>query len=212
MKATRDAAPPRGGLPFTVPARPDPIVLKPKFDYAQMPGDIAAEAQAVADRIRDRLNAAIYDTGRDLLRIKDRLPHGSFGPWLKAEFGLSERTALNYMNAAKLVDEKSATVADLPPGIVYQLAAPSAPLEVVEAIIHEAEAGTVPDATEVRHRITEAREAQRQAAVKARKTPEQIKKEQRTHAAAETVTRSGSRNSSARRNNGTRRPMSPVNS
>jgi hypothetical protein len=84
------------------------------FDYAALPPDVVTEAQGAAERIRTRIRAAIVDVGADLIGVKDRLPHGAFSVWLKAEFGMTERTAQNYMSAAALAG-KYETVSVLPP-------------------------------------------------------------------------------------------------
>jgi Protein of unknown function (DUF3102) len=54
---------------------------------------------------------AVIETGRDLVAIKEKMPHGDFQLWIDAEFQMSPRTAENYMNAAKFVEGKNATVA-----------------------------------------------------------------------------------------------------
>ena len=72
------------------------------FNYAGLSAEIAVEARAAAARIKARMHAAVINVGADLTLIKDRLPHGEFGKWLKAEFNLTERTTQNYMNAAAL--------------------------------------------------------------------------------------------------------------
>ena len=61
---------------------------------------------ASADRIRERVKKTvedIIDVGNDLLAVKEALPHGQFGPWLKAEFGWSERSAQNFMSRGRAV-------------------------------------------------------------------------------------------------------------
>jgi hypothetical protein len=57
----------------------------------------------------------------------ERLGHGNFLPWIEAEFGMSEWTARNFMRVAEEFGGKSGTVPDLPPTVLYQLAAPSTP-------------------------------------------------------------------------------------
>lgn len=66
--------------------------------------DSASQFATVADRIRERTQRGVLlfiENGRDLICVKKQMPHGYFGPWLKREFGWSERTAQNYMNAAE---------------------------------------------------------------------------------------------------------------
>lgn len=86
--------------------------------------------------------------GLALKRQKDRLPHGMFGPWIEAEFGMSDQTARNFMNVAKVYADKSQTVGDLAPRALYELAAPSTPPEVrdqVEALVIDGQKVTAAD-------------------------------------------------------------------
>src|SRR3954447_12951496 len=85
-----------------------------KFDYGILEMVSADQARSAAERIRRRTWDSYIENGRDLIAIKALLDHGAFGRWLKAEFGMSERTAQNLMNAAELVDGKSAIVSVLP--------------------------------------------------------------------------------------------------
>jgi len=68
------------------------------------------------------LREDIIEIGRDLLAVKASLPHGSFLPWIEAEFGMSERSARNFMAVAERYAGKSAIVADLNPTALYALA------------------------------------------------------------------------------------------
>lgn len=131
------------------------------FDYGALPTDIGAEAKAAAGEIRELLNRTIFEVGAALARIKDRLPHGQFGRWLAAEFGLTERSAQNYMNAAALV-AKSETVSVLQPKTVYLLASPSTPEPTRQEIIERFDAGEpIPDRT-VKEMIGQAKDRQKQ--------------------------------------------------
>jgi hypothetical protein len=117
------------------------------FDYTILSPDMADEARAAVVRIKDRLRTASYETGRDLIAIKAKLPHGSFGLWVNAEFGLSIRMAENYMAAARFLEGKSENVSFLPPSAIYPLAAPNASPEVVREVLEQVDAGvrvTVP--------------------------------------------------------------------
>jgi len=110
------------------------------FDYSALPPDVAEEARATAHHVRERTRAAIIETGRDLRRIKARLRHGLFLKWIDAEFGMTPRTAQNYMAAAALV-EKNEIVSHLPPTSVVQLAAPSTPKSAHKEVVRRLEAG-----------------------------------------------------------------------
>jgi hypothetical protein len=100
-----------------------------------------------------RRRAAIIDTGRDLLTIKEQLDHGLFGAWLEAEFGMSRRSAQNYMSAALQFDGKSETVSHLPARAIYQLSSASTPEPVREELISRLQTGERVKADEIRHRI-----------------------------------------------------------
>lgn len=115
------------------------------FDYSPLDTKIAEKARSTADRIRERLTKTLEDlieVGNDLLAVKEALPHGQFGPWLRAEFGWAERTARNFMSVAERFG-KSARVAKLTidPTAAYLLAAASAPDEARQTAVERAEAG-----------------------------------------------------------------------
>ena len=106
---------------------------------------IAEKVRSSAERIRERVKKTvenIIEVGNELLAVKESLDHGHFLPWLKAEFGWSERTARNFMAIAEHFG-KSAKFADLPiqPSAAYLLAAPAVPDEAREAAIEKAKAG-----------------------------------------------------------------------
>ncbi|WP_198023929.1 DUF3102 domain-containing protein [Mesorhizobium sp. LNHC221B00] len=90
--------------------------------------DNDAQFASIADRIRTRTHRGVLmlvENGRDLITVKKKMEHGRFGDWLKREFGWSERTAQNYMNASRAFDELAArgcapeSVALLPPTALY---------------------------------------------------------------------------------------------
>lgn len=113
------------------------LLIQASFDYDALPSETAQELRLSAERIRLRLKRTAEDIiaiGQDLRDAKDRLSHGQFGPWLDAEFGMTDRTALNFMNVANRFGGKSETVSDLPIRALYLLAAPSTSDEIVAAV------------------------------------------------------------------------------
>ena len=123
------------------------LSLQAAFDYTALPETIASEARRAAERVRERMRGAVIDVGVELARIKEQLPHGQFGRWLAAEFGLTERTAQNYMAAAALA-AKYETVSVLRPKTLYVLAGPSTPDTVRQDIVDRLSAGeTLSDST-----------------------------------------------------------------
>ena len=66
------------------------------FNYGLLETKVAEQAQAAAMRIREKAKRTIEDiieVGKDLLAVKEALPHGAFGKWLSAEFDWGERMA-----------------------------------------------------------------------------------------------------------------------
>lgn len=111
------------------------------FSYAQLSRDDEVSARADAELIKHRLRRTAEDVieiGLALIRQKGRLPHGAFIPWIESEFGMSERSARRIMSVADRFAGKTASLADLKPEALYELAAPSTPPEVradVEALL-----------------------------------------------------------------------------
>ncbi len=119
-----------------------PVVVG--FNYDLLEAKVAERVRSSADRIRERVKKTVEDiieVGNDLLAVKEALEHGHFGPWLKAEFGWSERTAQNFMSVAERF--KSAKFAELPiqPSAAYLLAAPTVPDEARQVAVEKAQAG-----------------------------------------------------------------------
>ena len=118
------------------------------------------EVGAIADRIRARVRRTAEDiiaVGHDLTKVKAQLGHGKFLDWIDREFGMSERSARNYMAVATWAEGKSATVADLAPSTLYRLAAPSTPEDIGEEVITRAEKGENIKAAEVKRQIQKAK-------------------------------------------------------
>jgi hypothetical protein len=122
------------------------LVVRKSFDYASLDAGMAAQVQTAAHRIRQRIKQSmeiLVAVGNDLLAVKQVLPHGSFGPWMRTEFGWAERTARNLMRVAQRFGPKSAILADLPidATAAYLLAAPSVPDEAIVAALDRAQNG-----------------------------------------------------------------------
>jgi hypothetical protein len=145
------------------------------FNYKLLEPVVSVKVRCCADRIRRRIKQAVEDiieVGNDLLAVKEALEHGQFGPWLKAEFGWSERTAQNFMSVAERFN--SANFAELPiqPSAAYLLAAPAVPDEARQVAVEKAEAGeeiTFATAREIVAEAKKKRRPRRQKAVPADK-------------------------------------------
>jgi gas vesicle protein len=139
-----------------------PVVVG--FNYDLLEAKVAEKVRSSADRIRERVKKTVEDiieVGNDLLAVKEALEHGHFGPWLKAEFGWSERTAQNFMSVAERF--KSAKFAELPiqPSAAYLLAAPAVPDEARQVAIEKAEAGEEITFSTAREIVAEAKKKKR---------------------------------------------------
>jgi hypothetical protein len=136
-------------------------IYGPEFDYAALDPDIASKAKDAARHIHSILRQTtmgVIVTGERLKTIKDLLPHGQFTPWLAAEFGMSDRAARLYMNAADFAAGKTETVAVLQPTTVYALAAPSTPDTVKVGVLERLENGEAVTDREVKQLISLAKE------------------------------------------------------
>lgn len=136
----------RSTLPTEKTAAQGEIVLRKNFDYTSLDTAIVQQVQTEAQRIRQLVQRTLEDliaVGNSLLAVKHTLPHGSFGPWLRAEFGWTERTARNFMTVAQRFGPKTEIISDLQiePTAAYLLAAPSVPEEASMAALRRAEDG-----------------------------------------------------------------------
>jgi hypothetical protein len=113
-------APPKSDIMSDLPSRGSTLRREPTnqlnarltegggYDYGDLDPGIVAAAKAAATLIRSLLTEIAEATvpreiriGLELLAMKARLGHGHFGPWLAAEFSMSDRQARRYMSAAQ---------------------------------------------------------------------------------------------------------------
>ncbi len=141
------------------------------FSYAVLDPDAEAIARDAAEIIHGVQKAFTLEVGRQLLRAKDILPHGAFERWVQDVLDMKPRTARNHMNAARWLHGKPATVADLPPTVLYALSAPSAPAEVVQLVVDAAAAGEPLNAGAIEMQIHTAKHADAELKAAQRRTP-----------------------------------------
>jgi hypothetical protein len=147
-------------------------VANTDFDYAGLDAEVAAEARAAADRIRAlgrRLDEAIGAIGEELIDIKEKLGHGQFGRWLKAEFGMSPDTAERYMRVMRVFGDKIRTVRFLKPTTLYTLSAKVVPETVRNKIVERIEGGEQVSDSEVRAVIDRAKTLRKEPTPRGRK-------------------------------------------
>ena len=113
------------------------------FDYGALDERLRHEIIDERDQIHQRMRRSAEDIiaiGTSLIRVKERLPHGQWGPWLTAEFGWSNQTALNFMSVARAFPEIPNGL-EFAPKALYALASGNVPQAVRFQFIEQAERG-----------------------------------------------------------------------
>ena len=123
--------------------------------------DIAQYLAQEAEAIRN-LNNGLYkeackvylETGRRLIGVKDTVGHGGFLPWIRREFGWSERTAQKRMQAYREYGSNAEfPLENFSIEALLKLSSPSTPNPVKEEWIEKAKAGKKIGKTEIREAI-----------------------------------------------------------
>jgi hypothetical protein len=109
---------------------------------------------------------------REFADIIRYLSHGSFITWVEAEVGMPARTAQAYMRVAQWSSGKSASVAHLPPAVLYLLSASSTPPDFVRKITDRIEAGEKIVLAEVRRELRDFRDAEANQPLQGESSPE----------------------------------------
>lgn len=103
---------------------------------------IVAEHVTQIRHLHKRAIEDIIEIGRRLIECRAIIGHGNWLDFLAREFGWTDRTARNYINAFELVrDRKLETVSNLGLGAIYLLSSPSTPDEAKTEILSRAAAG-----------------------------------------------------------------------
>ena len=123
--------------------------------------DIAQYLAQEAEAIRN-LNNGLYkeackvylETGRRLIGVKDTVGHGGFLPWIRREFGWSERTAQKRMQAYREYGSNAEfPLENFSIEALLKLSSPSTPNPVKKEWIEKAKAGKKIGKTEIREAI-----------------------------------------------------------
>jgi len=149
-------------------------IVQTTFGYEALDEAKRVRIQVKAESIRARMKRTADDIiaiGLDLIDVKEDLGHGQFEHWISAEFDMNLRSAQRFMQAAERFDSqsKSDKLSSLPVSVLYLLASPSIPDEVVEGVL----SGEIPAESKA---IKEAREA-REALLRKEEEAEQIARE-----------------------------------
>jgi hypothetical protein len=102
-----------------------------------------AEKATAIRALTAKVGRDIVEIGKQLAEAKARAGHGRWLPWLKAEFGWTRQTALNFIRVYELSQSKSKTILDLNLALrtIYLLAAPSTPQAAKDEVIERAANG-----------------------------------------------------------------------
>ncbi len=149
------------------------------FTYASLDAEqqkVAKDAAQFIDSRQRGMASAVLEIGQKLNEVKAALGHGLFAAWVDASFNMTMRTAQNYMQAATALGSKSETVSYLPVSTVYAIA--KAPEPVRAKVIEGMATTAAPLPVEkVSALIREAKNDMKVAAIEARKTPDQKRRE-----------------------------------
>lgn len=121
---------------------------------------LAAEIRAIDHQAQAAVLSGACEIGKRLAEAKNRLAHGMFGDWLKANVGYSERTAQNLMRCWEEYGKngKAQALADL--GLTKAVALLSAPSEDRAELIESGAAAEL-STRELEERIRAMREEDR---------------------------------------------------
>jgi hypothetical protein len=132
--------------------------LNSGFDYQTLNDENRRAIQERTKKLKElwqRTAQDIWEIGQILADVQLRLKQDrQFDGWLKAEFGLSRRTAYNFINVYKAFQEdaKFAQI-NLDPSALYLLASPSTPQEIRDEIIQQASTGAKVTHKEIKQAI-----------------------------------------------------------
>lgn len=113
------------------------------FDYTSLDAETSQFVQQQTGEIRvlmKRTAQGIVEVGQKLVEVKEKLGHGRFLDWLKAEFEWTHETARRFMTVAQQFGQ-SPHVVEFAPTALYILAAPSLPEAARTEAITRAKAG-----------------------------------------------------------------------
>ena len=100
------------------------------FEYDDLPEEVRDAVREQAQEIRSLWEEAvrnIIEIGSKLVEVKRQLGHGHFCSWVKAEFGWSHSTALNYMRTSETFGGQIHNGCEFSQTALYLLSAPSTP-------------------------------------------------------------------------------------
>jgi hypothetical protein len=106
------------------------VPIQQAFSYAELAADDREFVKQRAEAIREvgkRTAQGIVQIGEWLTEAKERLPHGSWLPWLNGEFGWSDRIARHFMSVYSAFKLEKFSNLEIDVSALYLIAAPKCP-------------------------------------------------------------------------------------
>jgi hypothetical protein len=143
-----------------------PAVFDYVFDYGSLDLETRIAVQQCTEQIKERIRRTaqnILEIGQKLIEVKERLGHGKFGDWLRAEFDWSDSAATKFMQVARQFKSVNFTNLNFAPSALYLLAAPSTPTKVRQQILDRAKHGEVITYAKAKKAVVEAKTTPQEA-------------------------------------------------
>ncbi len=116
------------------------------FNYLVYDDETSYFLQSRAKEIKRLARRSIEDImniGKYLIEVKEKLGHGNFYKWIDAEFGWGDRTAVRFMSVFTRFKSVNLSDMNILPSALYELAAPSTPIIVVDEALELARKGEI---------------------------------------------------------------------
>ena len=111
------------------------------FDYQELSIETREFVKGKELSIKARTSQTIWENGRDLLEVKERLEHGQFQKWVEGNFPWSYATATRFMNVAETFKSCTVQSLDIQTKALYLLAQNNTPETARQEAIEKAESG-----------------------------------------------------------------------
>lgn len=118
-------------------------IVQQGYDYSILDPRDATDIQQSAQVIRgmaENIGKSLIEIGTQLIAVKDRLPHGHFTPWLRAEFAWSPENARRYMRMAERFGktDNMTALGNIQRSALYMLSSSTVDDDVVDEIMERA--------------------------------------------------------------------------
>jgi len=113
----------------------------PTFDYSNLPSDTVEYLHTKELIIEGVFHKARFEVGRELKEAQEHLAkngYGCFGNWCES-LGFKKQTTYNLINYSNLIVQQldnRQLLESLPKKLAYEIARPSAPLELKQAVLN----------------------------------------------------------------------------